>query len=54
MTRECGDMRVGSLDRIGAIGFGSVLEDPCHRARVIGGCDRKTDDGEALQGGRVR
>jgi hypothetical protein len=44
-------MGVGSLDRVGTIGFGRVLEDPCDRARVVGCGDGEADDGEALQGG---
>ena len=28
MARECRDMGVGGLDRVGAIGFGGVFEDP--------------------------
>ena len=28
MARECRDMGIGGLDRVGAIGFGGVFKDP--------------------------
>ncbi len=46
---ECGDVGVGGLDGVGAVGFQRVIENPLHRAGVGGGGDGQADDGDEFQ-----